>query len=104
MFRRRRWRLSRPDVFERAREILTTITRGRYRLDFDEAEAEFRVFDETKEGLALDELSSGTRVQVLLAVRIAFVEQQEQEFRFHFSSTRRSPTPTTEERRGLSSQ
>jgi uncharacterized protein YhaN len=70
---------SRPDVFERAREILTTITRGRYRLDFDEAEAEFRVFDETKKkGLALDELSSGTRVQVLLAVRIAFVEQQEQ--------------------------
>ncbi len=70
---------SRPDVFERAREILTTITRGQYRLDFDEAEAEFRAFDETKQkGLALDELSSGTRVQVLLAVRIAFVEQQEQ--------------------------
>ncbi|QSG16329.1 AAA family ATPase [Halapricum desulfuricans] len=70
---------SRPDVFEQAREILATITCGRYRLDFDEAEAEFRVFDETKQkGLALDELSSGTRVQVLLAVRIAFVEQQEQ--------------------------
>ncbi|WP_254526118.1 AAA family ATPase [Natrinema caseinilyticum] len=70
---------SRPDVFERAREILATITRGRYRLDFDENEAEFRAFDESKQkGLALDELSSGTRVQVLLAVRIAFVEQQEQ--------------------------
>ena len=70
---------SRPDVFERAREILTTITRGRYRLDFDENDAEFRAFDESKQkGLALDELSSGTRVQVLLAVRIAFVEQQEQ--------------------------
>ena len=70
---------SRPDVFERAREILATITRGRYRLDFDESEGEFRAFDESKQkGLALEELSSGTRVQVLLAVRIAFVEQQEQ--------------------------
>jgi uncharacterized protein YhaN len=69
---------SHPDVFERAREILATITRGRYRLDFDENKAEFRAFDESKQkGLALDELSSGTRVQVLLAVRIAFVEQQE---------------------------
>ncbi|MWV38809.1 AAA family ATPase [Natrialba sp. INN-245] len=70
---------NRPDVFARAREILATITRGRYRLDFDENEAKFRAFDETKQkGLALDELSSGTRVQVLLGVRIAFVEQQEQ--------------------------
>ena len=70
---------SRPDIFERARETLSTITRGRYRLDFDENEAEFRAFDEiNQKGLALDELSSGTRVQVLLAVRIAFVEQQEQ--------------------------
>ncbi|WP_330632891.1 AAA family ATPase [Halocatena halophila] len=70
---------SRPDVFERAREILTTITRGSFRLDFDETDAEFRAFDERRQkGLALDELSSGTRVQVLLAVRIAFVEQQEQ--------------------------
>jgi hypothetical protein len=70
---------SRPGVFERAREILATITRGRYRLDFDENETNFRAFDETKQkGLTLDELSSGTRVQVLLSVRIAFVEQQEQ--------------------------
>ncbi|RDZ49685.1 hypothetical protein C5C07_20170 [Haloferax sp. Atlit-4N] len=70
---------SRPDVFKRARSILSTITRGQYRLDFDENEAEFRVFDESKQkGLALNELSSGTRVQVLLAVRLAFVEQQEQ--------------------------
>ncbi len=69
----------RPEVFERAREILSTITRGRYRLDFDKNNAEFRAFDETtQKGLALEELSSGTRVQVLLAVRLAFVEQQEQ--------------------------
>jgi uncharacterized protein YhaN len=70
---------SRPAVFERAREILATITRGRYRLDFDENDATFRAFDEIKQkGFALNELSSGTRIQVLLAVRIAFVEQQEQ--------------------------
>ncbi|MFP8954918.1 AAA family ATPase [Natrialbaceae archaeon A-arb3/5] len=70
----------RPAVFERAREILTTITRGRYRLDLDEDETSFQAFDTAKgKGLALDELSSGTRLQVLLAVRIAFVEQQEQD-------------------------
>jgi len=70
---------SRPEVFKRAREILSTITRGRYRLDFEEKNAQFRAFDESKQkGLSLNELSSGTRVQVLLAVRIAFVEQQEQ--------------------------
>jgi uncharacterized protein YhaN len=69
----------RPEVFERAREILSTITRGRYRLDFDKHRAAFRAYDETKQkGLALDELSSGTRIQILLAVRLAFVEQQEQ--------------------------
>ena len=39
----------------------------------------FRAFDTSRcEGLALDELSSGTRLQLLLAVRVAFVEQQEQ--------------------------
>lgn len=70
---------SRPPIFQRAREILTTITRGRYRLDFDEASTSFRAFDTAKQkGFTLDELSSGTRLQVLLAVRIAFVEQQEQ--------------------------
>lgn len=68
---------SRPEVFTQAREILAQITRGRYRLDLDEGT--FRAYDTVKErGFALDELSSGTRVQVLLAVRIAFVEQQEQ--------------------------
>lgn len=68
-----------PSVFDRARELLATFTRGRYRLRFSDADPpEFRAldtrFDETK---ALDQLSSGTRVQLLLAVRLAFVEQQE---------------------------
>lgn len=71
---------TRPAVFRRARELFASITHGRYRLDFEEAgAAQFRAYDTRKEiGQSLDELSSGTRVQLLLAVRVAFVEQQEQ--------------------------
>jgi len=70
---------SRPAVFQRANELLTTITHGRYELVLSEGEQTFRAYDTAKQkGFALDELSSGTRVQVLLAVRLAFVEQQEQ--------------------------
>lgn len=70
---------SRPEVFQRANELLATITHGRYKLDLADGEQTFRAYDTAKQkGFALDELSSGTRVQVLLAVRLAFVEQQEQ--------------------------
>lgn len=71
---------TRPAVFRRARELFARITHGRYRLDLDEGEgAQFRAFDMLNEvGQSLDELSSGTRVQLLLAVRVAFVEQLEQ--------------------------
>lgn len=71
---------TRPAVFQRARELFARITHGRYRLDLEDGErAQFRAFDTIKEiGQSLDELSSGTRVQLLLAVRVAFVEQQEQ--------------------------
>jgi len=96
---------SRPDVFERAREILTTITRGRYRLDFDEAEAEFRVFDETKRrGSHLTSFRAALGSKSCSLYESPSSNSRNREFRFHFSSTRRSPTPTTEERRGLSSQ
>ena len=70
----------RPAVFHRARELFGTITRGRYLLDMpdDSDEATFRARDTTTErGHGLDELSSGTRLQLLLAVRLAFVEEQE---------------------------
>ena len=70
---------SRPRVFHRAREIFTTITHGRYRLDFDDADSpRFRALD-TSTGLVLtlDQLSSGSRVQLLLAGRLAFVETEE---------------------------
>ena len=67
----------RPKVFNRAGELLQSITADRYTLKFDDGE--FRAFDTAEQkGLALDELSSGTQLQLLLAVRIAFVETKEQ--------------------------
>lgn len=73
----------RPVVFHRARELFAVFTRGRYRLDLqDDGKPTFRARDETTQrGHSLDELSSATRVQLLLAVRIAFVESQEQGLR-----------------------
>ena len=70
----------RPAVFHRARELFSRVTQGRYRLDFDDATDPpgFRAADtSTGVGHRLDELSSGTRLQLLLAVRVAFVEEQE---------------------------
>jgi len=69
-----------PGVLKRARSLFARITHGRYELHVHQADPpEFRAFDTSRcEGLALDELSSGTRLQLLLAVRVAFVEQQEE--------------------------
>ncbi len=68
-----------PGVLKRARSLFARITHGRYELHVHQADPpQFRAFDTSRnEGLALDELSSGTRLQLLLAVRVAFVEQQE---------------------------
>ncbi|HUG15801.1 MAG TPA: hypothetical protein VMM78_12395 [Thermomicrobiales bacterium] len=70
----------RPLVFHRARELFVKITHGRYRLELSDTEPPaFRAIDNvTGAGHALHELSSGTRLQLLLAVRVAFVEHQEQ--------------------------
>src|SRR5690606_26849641 len=72
----------RPEVFHRARELFAQVTRGHYRLEFDDSDlgevSSFRAVDTlTGRGKSFDELSSGTRVQLLLAVRVAFVETQE---------------------------
>lgn len=69
----------RPAVFHRARALFAQITRGRYRLDFEDGETPaFRAYDETTAlGHSLEELSSATRVQLLMAVRIAFIEELE---------------------------
>ena len=70
----------RPRVFHRAREMFSRITYGRYRLDLaDNPGPEFRATDTTTGvGFGLHELSSATRVQLLMAVRMAFVEEMEQ--------------------------
>jgi hypothetical protein len=68
----------RPAVFHRARALFAEITRGRYRLELADGAADFRALDAgTGAGFTLDELSRGTRVQLLLAVRIAFIETLE---------------------------
>jgi hypothetical protein len=75
----------RPVVFRRARELFAVMTAGRYRLDFEDGESDgaaFRALDATTgRGHAMAELSSATRVQLLLAVRLAFVEVQEGDIR-----------------------
>jgi energy-coupling factor transporter ATP-binding protein EcfA2 len=75
----------RPAVFRRARDLFGVMTSGRYRLEFggeDEDGSSFRAFDTTTvRGQAMNELSSATRVQLLLAVRLAFVEVQEGDMR-----------------------
>lgn len=69
---------TRPAVFQHARERLARITAGRYSLVLDEG-GDFRAVDTVQEkGYALEQLSSATRLQVLLAVRVAFVQRQEQ--------------------------
>lgn len=69
-----------PLVLRRARELFARITHGRYELHVQPGDPpEFRAKDTARGvGLSLDELSSGTRLQLLLAVRVAFVERQEQ--------------------------
>lgn len=69
----------RPGVFHKARKLLLAFTHGRYRLEFDDRDPPaFTAIDTVTENpQVLDELSSATRLQLLLAVRLAFVEQQE---------------------------
>lgn len=69
----------RPQVFHRARELFVRMTQGRYKLEFSDAsKPEFRAIDTTTNANhGLDELSSATRVQLLMAVRMAFVEEME---------------------------
>lgn len=68
-----------PIVFHRARELFAIITRGRYELEFVEGPPPAFTARDTTTGhsLHLDQLSSGTRVQLLMAIRLAFVENVE---------------------------
>jgi uncharacterized protein YhaN len=67
-----------PAVFERADELFRRITTDRYHLDLAREDGAFRVVTDDGRRLGLNELSGGTKVQLLLSVRIAFVERQEQ--------------------------
>lgn len=71
---------TRPPVFRRAGELFTMITKHRYKLEISEgASPSFRAYDVNQErGFELEQLSSGTRIQLLLAVRMAFVEMSEE--------------------------
>ena len=70
---------NRPKVFKEANRLFNRITKGRYELEIDEKDGpDFRAYDTVEKiGRGLDELSSGTRIQLLMAVRLAFVETQE---------------------------
>lgn len=71
---------SRPGVFRSADALLTRITRGRLCLDLQESgDAAFVAFDQLSRRVkSVQELSTGERVQLLLAVRLGFAEQEEQ--------------------------
>lgn len=65
-------------VFQRADDLLRRITDGQFELRLDDGT--FKAYDTGEQRrVDLNDLSSGTRVQVLLAVRVAFVEHREQE-------------------------
>jgi energy-coupling factor transporter ATP-binding protein EcfA2 len=67
-------------VLRQAQHLFAQITQGRYRLLADEAKAAavFRARDTQNDRVHdLDELSSGTRVQLLLAARLAFIAERE---------------------------
>jgi uncharacterized protein YhaN len=72
-----------PEVFRRAQALFARITHGRYELRFSDEETPGFTAVDRVEGyhLSLDQLSSGTRVQLLLAVRVAFVETMERGIR-----------------------
>jgi len=72
-------RLSRPPVMEHAAEYFRTFTRNAYELRLpDVDEPEFSAWDTSAaKSLTLSQLSDGTRIQLLLAVRIAFAIEAE---------------------------
>lgn len=72
-------RLSRPPVMEHAAEYFRTFTGNTYELRLpDVDDPEFSAWDTSEaKSVTLSELSDGTRIQLLLAVRIAFAIEAE---------------------------
>ncbi|MGM0588031.1 MAG: AAA family ATPase [Bacteroidota bacterium] len=74
-----------PAVMRRANEWFQKITNDRYQLKMStrEARSEFTALDTVNgQQYALEALSSGSRIQLLLAVRLAFVEEHETDVQF----------------------
>lgn len=70
-----------PPVFEQARKNFQRVTDGRYSLIIPQNDI-FRARDHHRDlDFDLTKLSSATRVQLLLSVRLAFVETQETNYR-----------------------
>jgi DNA repair exonuclease SbcCD ATPase subunit len=62
-----------PLVFERAKSIFGEVTQGRYRLMY--SEETFGALDQVSGRLVpIEALSSGTQIQLLLSIRLAFVQ------------------------------
>lgn len=70
----------RPAVIKHADRLFSQITQGRYTLKLDTREQHaFLAFDNVQQqNQGLDQLSTGTHIQLLLAVRLAYLESQEQ--------------------------
>ncbi|MFA5670591.1 MAG: hypothetical protein WC967_15240 [Balneolaceae bacterium] len=69
-----------PEVFVRAKELFKRITKNRYELlvDSTKGDAGFSAMDlRDGVGRSLEELSTGTRIQLIMSVRLAFIEQAE---------------------------
>ncbi|HKK66609.1 MAG TPA: hypothetical protein VJ946_00305, partial [Bacteroidales bacterium] len=72
-----------PPVFKKASMRFEKITGGRYSLKMQSGDEEnFMAFDNQNQNfLSLDKLSTGTRIQLLLSVRLAFIEMQESDYK-----------------------
>ena len=70
---------ARPQVFKRANELFVQFTRGTLKLDLDDqaSSPRFRAYQGSSAPRPVDQLSVGERVQLLIAVRVAFLEQDE---------------------------
>ncbi len=70
-----------PLVFQRAQENFQQVTDHRYTLKIPQNDQFIAQDNQRKRDYDLTELSSATRVQLLLSVRLAFVETQETNYR-----------------------
>ena len=70
-----------PLVFQRAQKNFQRVTDHRYTLKIPQDDSFRARDDQRKRDFDLTELSSATRVQLLLSVRLAFVETQETSYR-----------------------